>query len=147
VHALACDANSSASSAERDQLLGEPTRFEDAPLAIVEQGERQGERIAAVVELVARGKDSLLAGSLVNQSVQPFQSARQSSDRLRAAPTSENNHFRGRGRLRRTTAPFGHDGAMNGPMFSLLNRDGLRQISPQTYLTSLRQCGLGIARE
>ena len=52
--------NSSASFRERDRVLGEPTRFEDASLAIVEHGECRGERLAAVVELVARGKRSLL---------------------------------------------------------------------------------------
>jgi hypothetical protein len=64
--------NSSASSASVIGSSGEPTRFEEASLAIVEHGEQQGERLAAVVELVARGKRSLLAGSLVNQPVQPF---------------------------------------------------------------------------
>src|SRR5712671_3740595 len=64
--------NSSASFRERDRVLGEPTRFEDASLAIVEHGERRGKRLAAVVELVARGKGSLLARSLVSQPVQPF---------------------------------------------------------------------------
>jgi hypothetical protein len=71
-HALARDAELVGEFRERDRVLGEPTRFEDAPLAIVEHGERRGERLAAVVELVARGKRGLLAGTLVNQPVQPF---------------------------------------------------------------------------
>src|SRR5258708_16670184 len=70
--ALARDAELVARFRERDRLLAEPTRFEDASLAIVEYGERRGKRLAAVVELVARGKGSLLTGSLVNQPVQPF---------------------------------------------------------------------------
>src|SRR6266481_5067279 len=68
-HALARDAELVGEFRERDRVLGEPARFEDAPLAIVERGERRGERLAAVVELVARGKRGLLAGTLVNQPV------------------------------------------------------------------------------
>src|SRR5258707_8902258 len=71
-HALSRDAELVGEFRERDRVFGEPTRFEDAPLAIVEHGERRGERLAAVVELVARGERSLLAGTLVNQPVQPF---------------------------------------------------------------------------
>src|ERR1700730_9505068 len=71
-HALARDAKLVREFRERDWVLGEPTRFEDAPLAIVEHGERRGERLAAVAELVARGKRSLLAGPLVNQPVLPL---------------------------------------------------------------------------
>src|SRR5215469_17534221 len=71
-HALARDAELVGKLRERDRVIGEPTRFEDASLAIVEHGERRGKRLAAVVEFVARDKGSLLAGSLVDQPVQPF---------------------------------------------------------------------------
>src|SRR5713226_403570 len=52
-HALARDAELVGKFRECDRLLGEPTRFKDPPLAIVEHGERRGERLAAVVELIA----------------------------------------------------------------------------------------------
>jgi hypothetical protein len=59
--------NSAAKVRKRDRVLGEPTRFEDAPFAIVEYAERRGERLAAVVVLATRGERSLLAGSFINQ--------------------------------------------------------------------------------
>src|SRR5262249_30382638 len=40
-------------SAARDRFFGEPTRLEDASLPVVERGERRGERLAAVLELLA----------------------------------------------------------------------------------------------
>src|SRR5258708_21736506 len=46
-HALARDAEFLGQLHERDLLLGEPTRFEDAPLALVEHGEHIGQRVAA----------------------------------------------------------------------------------------------------
>src|SRR6266536_6597858 len=57
---------------ERDRVLGEPARFEDAPLAIVEHGDRRGERDAAVNELLARDERRLLVGTLVDQPVLPL---------------------------------------------------------------------------
>src|SRR5258706_13166598 len=71
-HALARDAELAGEFRERDRVLGEPTRFEDAPLAIVEHGERRGKRLAAAVGLVARGKGNRLAASPVNPPVPPF---------------------------------------------------------------------------
>src|SRR5258707_9056973 len=68
-HALARDAELVGEFRERDRVLGESTRFEDAPLAIVEHGERRGKRLAAVCGLVARGQGSLLGGFLFNQTV------------------------------------------------------------------------------
>src|SRR5215470_9927660 len=52
-HALARDAEFLGQLRERDLFLGEPARLEDAPLARVEHGERTGQRLAAVVELLA----------------------------------------------------------------------------------------------
>src|SRR5260370_29762071 len=50
-HALARDAEFLSQLHERDLFLGEPTRLEDAPLALVEHGERIGQRLAAVFEI------------------------------------------------------------------------------------------------
>src|ERR1035437_5434183 len=70
--ALARDAEFGGQIRKRDRVLGEPTRFEDAPLAIVEHGKRRGERLAAIVEFVARGERSLLAAPLFTQPVLPL---------------------------------------------------------------------------
>jgi hypothetical protein len=45
-HALARDAKFSGQLRERDRTLGEPTRLENATLAVVEHGERRRERLA-----------------------------------------------------------------------------------------------------
>src|SRR3979409_2012431 len=45
-HALARDTEFLGQLHERDLFLGEPTRFEDAPLALVEHGERIGHALA-----------------------------------------------------------------------------------------------------
>src|SRR5258708_9457627 len=49
-HALARDTEFLGQLHERDLFLGEPTRFEDAPLAPVEHGEHIGQRLAAGIE-------------------------------------------------------------------------------------------------
>src|SRR5258708_21504992 len=54
-HALARDAEFLGQLHERDLLLGEPTRFEDAPLALVEHGEHIGQRLPAAISLPAPG--------------------------------------------------------------------------------------------
>src|SRR5258707_3417427 len=62
-HALARDAEFLGQLHERDLFLGEPTRFEDAPLALVEHGEHIGKRLAAVIELLPpRGRRLLVRG-------------------------------------------------------------------------------------
>src|SRR5258705_6373550 len=48
-YALARDAEFLGQLHERDLFLGEPTRLEDAPLALVEHGERIGQRLATVI--------------------------------------------------------------------------------------------------
>src|SRR5258706_8680512 len=48
-HALARDAELVGELLERDRFFGEPARLEDAPLPVVERGERRGERLAAGV--------------------------------------------------------------------------------------------------
>src|SRR2546430_12693635 len=47
-HALARDAEFFGELLERDRILGEPARLEDAPLAVVEHAQRLAERLAAV---------------------------------------------------------------------------------------------------
>src|SRR5260221_12496543 len=54
-HALPAEAEFLGQLRKRDLFLGEPARLEDAPLALVEHGERIGQRLAAVIELLARG--------------------------------------------------------------------------------------------
>src|SRR6478672_6650430 len=71
-HALARDAEFLGQLHERDPFLGEPARLEDAPLALVEHGERTGQRLAAVLELLARGKRRLLVRGFVHQPVLPL---------------------------------------------------------------------------
>src|SRR6266404_5291212 len=71
-HALARDAELVGELLERDRFFGEPACLEDAPLPVVERGERRGERLAAVVELLARGECRLLVSMLVDQPVLPY---------------------------------------------------------------------------
>src|ERR1700692_253082 len=68
-HALARDAKFLGQLRERDLFLGEPARLEYAPLALVEHGERIGQRLAAVIELLARGERRLLVRGFVPQPV------------------------------------------------------------------------------
>src|SRR6476661_9958590 len=71
-HALARDAEFLGQLRERDLFLGEPARLEDAPLALVEHGERIGQRLAAGIELLARGERRLLVQGFVYQPVLPL---------------------------------------------------------------------------
>src|SRR5258708_38383430 len=66
-HALARDAELIGELLERDRFFGEPARLEDAPLPLVEHGERRGEGLAAAAELLACGEGRLLVGMLVDQ--------------------------------------------------------------------------------
>src|SRR5260221_12116629 len=59
-HALARDAEFLGQLHERDPFLGEPARLEDAPLALVEHGERIAQRLAAVFQRPPRGGGGLL---------------------------------------------------------------------------------------
>ena len=47
---------------QRDRIVGQPARLEDAPLALVEHVERADQRLVAVILLLALGQDALLAG-------------------------------------------------------------------------------------
>src|SRR5258707_12242609 len=91
-HALARDAEFLGQLHERDPFLGEPARFEDAPLALVEHGERIGQRLAAVIELLARRERPLLVRGFVHHPVLPFPRlpvlARRRVERGGAPPTA-----------------------------------------------------------
>src|SRR5262249_35733844 len=71
-HALARDAELVRELLERDRFFGEPTRLEDAPLTVVERGDRRGEGLTAAVGRLACGECRLLVGMLVNQPVLPL---------------------------------------------------------------------------
>ena len=71
-HALARDAELLSEFRERDRVLGEPARLEDAPLAVVQHRERRSERLAAVVELLALCERRLLVRAFVDEPVLPL---------------------------------------------------------------------------
>src|SRR3981189_141145 len=71
-HALARDTEFLGQLHERDLFLGEPARLEDAPLALVEHGERIGQRLAAVIELLARGRRRPPVRGFVYQPLPPL---------------------------------------------------------------------------
>src|SRR2546430_12566020 len=60
-HALARDAEFFGELLERDRILGEPARLEDAPLAVVEHAQRLAERLAAVAGVLGLGRHPLPA--------------------------------------------------------------------------------------
>src|SRR6516162_1967173 len=67
-HALARDAELVGELLERDRFFGEPARLEDAPLPVVEHGERRGEGLAAAATLLAASVVSWSRCSSTNQS-------------------------------------------------------------------------------
>src|SRR3989442_10526174 len=70
-HALAADAEFLGQLRERDLFLGEPTRLEDAPLALVEHGERIGQRLAAGIGVHRPAARRLLAPALADKPATP----------------------------------------------------------------------------
>src|SRR5260370_35070726 len=64
-HALARDAELVGELLERDRFFGEPARLEDAPLPLVERGERRGEGLAAGVEPLAPGAGRVAGRTLL----------------------------------------------------------------------------------
>src|SRR5437899_13044724 len=68
-HALARDAEFFGELLERDRILGEPARLEDAPLAVVEHAQRLAERLAAVVEFLVLGQHSFMALRVADQPI------------------------------------------------------------------------------
>src|SRR5438445_3063747 len=98
-YALARDAEFLGQLHERDLFLGEPARLEDAPLALVEHGERTGQRLSAVIELLARGERRLLVREFVYQPVLPLAGIAVLTDRgvergVAAEPPVHVNHVR-----------------------------------------------------
>src|SRR5215475_6410640 len=71
-HALARDAEILGQLRKRDPFLGEPARLEDASLALVENGERIEQRLAAVIELLVFRQPRFLVRALVDQPVLPL---------------------------------------------------------------------------
>jgi hypothetical protein len=66
-HALARDAELSSQLLERDGLVREPAGFEDAPLAVVENGRCFAERLPSVVRLLALRQPALLVGNFASR--------------------------------------------------------------------------------
>src|ERR1700686_4338375 len=60
-HALARDAEFGGQVLERDRIVGQPARLEDALFALVKYVERRDQRLVAVVAFLALGQDFLLA--------------------------------------------------------------------------------------
>src|SRR5712691_4602816 len=71
-HALARDAEFGGQILERDRIVGEPPRLEDAPLPLIEHRERLAERLPAVIGFLALRQPALLVGRVVDQPVLPF---------------------------------------------------------------------------
>src|SRR5262249_59602379 len=61
-HALARDPELGGQVLERDRIIRQPPRLEDAALALIEHRERLAERLAAVVAFLARRPPVLLVG-------------------------------------------------------------------------------------
>ena len=68
-HALARDAEFGGEVLERDRVVGEAARLEDAPFALVEHVERADQRLVAVIAFLVLGQDAFLAGRIVDQPV------------------------------------------------------------------------------
>src|SRR5260221_8994070 len=71
-HAFARDAKFGSEVLEPDRVIGQPTRFEDAPLAIVENVERRDQCLVAIVALLAFRQDAFLARRIVDKPILPF---------------------------------------------------------------------------
>src|SRR5262245_66240859 len=65
-HALARDAELVGELLESDRFFGEQARLEDAPLQVVEKGERRGEGLAAAAKILASGVCYLLCTETVD---------------------------------------------------------------------------------
>src|SRR5262245_33047662 len=57
---------------ERDRVVRQPSRLEDAPLALVEHVERLAKRLVAVIGFFTFDQPGLLAGGLIDQPILPF---------------------------------------------------------------------------
>src|SRR5207245_5445411 len=70
-HALARDAELVGEFFQRDRVVGKAARLEDAPLALVEHGERLAECLAAIARLFAFDQPGFLTRAVVEQPVLP----------------------------------------------------------------------------
>src|SRR6516225_515068 len=87
-HALARHAELGRQVLERDRVIDEPARLEDAPLALVEHRERFTERLFAIVGFLVLDEPRLLIGDLVDEPVLPFAGIAVVADRRLPAPRS-----------------------------------------------------------
>src|SRR3569833_1331212 len=71
-HTLARYAELGGEILERDRIVGEAARLEDAPLAFIQHVQRADERVVTVVALLAVGEDALLRRRVVDQPVLPL---------------------------------------------------------------------------
>src|SRR5258707_13928893 len=71
-NALTGDAELLGQLLEFDWMVGEAPRLEDAPVAFVQDLERRGERLTAIVELFVFGQYAFLARAVVSEPVLPF---------------------------------------------------------------------------
>src|SRR3569833_3377994 len=71
-HTLARYAELGGEILERDRIVGEAARLEDAPLAFIQHVQRADERVVTVVALLAIGEDALLRRRVVDQPVLPL---------------------------------------------------------------------------
>src|SRR5712671_7512121 len=71
-HPLARDAELVGEFFQRDGIVRQPARLEDAPLALIEHGERLAERLMAIVRFLAFDQPRLLAGAVIDQPILPL---------------------------------------------------------------------------
>src|SRR5712692_7984280 len=137
-HALARDAELVGELLERDRVVDQPARLEDATLALIEHGERLAERLAAVVGLLVLGEPGLLAGALVDQPVLPFAGIAFLADRgverdIAAEPAVHVDHV-----LLGDAETLGDELDLVGPQVALFQRRdlalGLAQVEEQLLL-------------
>src|SRR5262249_10261420 len=80
-YAFARDAELLRQLFQRGRLLCQATRFEDAPLALVEHAQRRAQRLAAVLHFLTLGHDRFLAGAVVREPVLPLAGIASFADR------------------------------------------------------------------
>src|SRR5436853_3494072 len=71
-HPLARDAELSRKLLERDRIIGQSPRLEDAPLALIENVECGNQSPVAIVAFLIFGEDALLARGVIDQPILPL---------------------------------------------------------------------------
>src|SRR6478752_8015863 len=71
-YALARDTELSRKLLERDRIVGQTSRFEDAPLALVENVQSGDQRLVPIVALFALGKNAFLAWCVIDEPILPL---------------------------------------------------------------------------